>query len=338
MRAQAHGRQLRLPDHSTAEGPAQPVSETVDLRTLGHDREVPRMRADLLRVGYPCQNLSLKATTNHTIRHTSLRRREYVEAVVRRNLEDLDRILRWNARRGLRCFRVGQQLIPFASHPDFDVDWQARFRSALGRLGHLARALGIRLSMHPGQFVNPGSPSGPVRERSLAELRYAARLLSLLGAEDGVLVLHAGGVYGDRNAAVGRLRESLAGEREVLRFLALENDERCWSVADLLPVSEALGVPVVFDLLHHRLNPGGLTAEEAWELARATWRGRRPEVHLSSQAPGRAPGAHSTYVRRSDWEALRTVLGEEPVDVMVEAKAKGRAALRVLRWLQGLRA
>lgn len=293
---------------------------------------------ELLRVGYPCQNISLRASTNHTIRQTSLRRTEHLEAVVRRNLEDLERILRWNARRGLRCFRVGQQLIPFASHPEFDMDWQARFRSALGRLGHLAHALGIRLSMHPGQFANPGSPSGPVRERSLAELRYAARLLSLLGAEDGVLVLHGGGVYGDRSAAAGRLRESLEGEREVLRFLALENDERCWSVAELLPVAEALGVPVVFDLLHHRLNPGGLTAEEAWSLARSTWRARRPEVHLSSQAPGKAPGAHSAYVRCSDWEALRSLLREEPADVVVEAKAKERAALRVLRWLEGRRA
>ncbi|WP_018112482.1 UV DNA damage repair endonuclease UvsE [Thermus igniterrae] len=272
-----------------------------------------------LRLGYPCENLTLKASTNHTLRLASLRE-ERVQEKVGQNLLDLERILRWNPEHGFGLFRIGQHLIPFASHPLFPYDWEKAHGEELSRLGALARALGQRLSFHPGQYVNPGSPDPKVVERSLAELRYSARALSLLGAEDGVLVLHLGGVYGDRESTLRRFVENLRGEGEVLRYLALENDERLWGVEEALKAAEALGARVVVDTLHHALNPGRLSLEEALRLALATWSGR-PKVHLASQAPGKRPGAHAFRVAPEDWERLLLAL-PGPADIMVEAKGK----------------
>ncbi len=174
----------------------------------------------MIRVGYPCENLTLGATTNRTLRLAALGP-ERVQAKAEENLKDLERMLRFNAEHGLGLLRIGQHLIPFASHPRFPYDWKEAHGAGLRRLGGLARALGQRLSMHPGQYVNPGSPDPQVVERSLAELRYSAQVLSLLGAEDGVLVLHLGGAYGDREGALGRFVANLRGEGEVLRYLAL---------------------------------------------------------------------------------------------------------------------
>jgi len=273
----------------------------------------------VIRLGYPCENLTLGASTNHTLHLASLTE-ERVRAKVAENLSDLERILRWNASHGFRLFRIGQHLIPFASHPAFPYAWERAHGAELGRLGRLARALGIRLSFHPGQYVNPGSPNPQVVERSLAELRYSARALTLLGAEDGVLVLHLGGAYGDPRRALRRFVENLKAEREVLRYLALENDERLWPVEEVLKVAEALGVPVVVDTLHHALNPGRLSLEEALRLAFPTWRGR-PKVHLASQDPAKRPGAHAFRVLEADWERLLRAL-PGPADLMVEAKGK----------------
>ena len=245
----------------------------------------------MIRLGYPCENLALRASTNHTLRLASLSE-ERARAKVAENLRDLERILRWNPRHGFHLFRMGQHLIPFASHPAFPYDWERAHGEELARLGALARALGQRLSMHPGQYVNLGSPNPKVVARSLAELRYSARVLSLMGAEDGVLVLHLGGTYGDKPGALRRFVENLRGEGEVLRYLALENDERLWSVEEVLEAAEALGVRVVVDALHHALNPGRLSLEEALALAFPTW-GGRPKAHLSSQDPAKRPGAHA---------------------------------------------
>jgi UV DNA damage endonuclease len=281
----------------------------------------------LLRLGYPCENRTLGATTNRTLRLDRLTP-ERVLAKVEANFQDLERILRWNAEKGFRLFRIGQHLIPFASHPAFPYDWERVHREELARLGALARALGQRLSLHPGQYVNPGSPNREVVARSLEELRYSARLLELLGAEDGVVVLHLGGVYGDRKRAAARFVEVLRGEGEILRYLALEPDERLWTPEEVLEVAERLGVPVVMDTLHHALNPGRLSLEEALRLSFATWRGR-PKVHLASQDPAKRPGAHAFGVAQGDWERLLFAL-PGPADVMVEAKGKELAALPLL--------
>ncbi|WP_038057124.1 UV DNA damage repair endonuclease UvsE [Thermus amyloliquefaciens] len=273
----------------------------------------------MIRLGYPCENLTLRASTNHTLRLASLTE-ERVRAKVAENLKDLERILRWNREAGFGLFRIGQHLVPFASHPHFPYDWAKAHGEELRRLGALARALGQRLSMHPGPYVNPGSPNPQVVERSLAELRYSARVLELLGAEDGVLVLHLGGTHGDREKALRRFVENLRGEKGVLRHLAVENDERLWGVEEVLRAAEALGVPAVVDTLHHALNPGRLSLGEALGLAFPTWRGK-PKVHLASQDPSRRPGAHAFAVAEADWEGLLGAL-PAPADVMVEAKGK----------------
>jgi UV DNA damage repair endonuclease len=185
--------------------------------------------------------LTISASTNHTLRFASLRDGEKLRHVIAHNFADLERMLRWNADNGWALLRVGQHLIPFASHPVFPYDWAKEHETELRRLGELAKGLGIRLSMHPGQFVNPASPSRDVVERSLAELRYSATVLQLLNADDGVLVLHLGGVYGDRNSAMCRFVRALKGEKDILKFLALEKRRTVLDGAGCAPSRRTVG-------------------------------------------------------------------------------------------------
>jgi UV DNA damage endonuclease len=281
----------------------------------------------MIRLGYPAQNLTIPATTNRTLRLASLKDVEKLRGIVRENISGLRTILRWNAGRGIGLFRIGQGLVPFASHPAFPYDWEAEHGDELRGAGELARGLGIRLSMHPGQYINPGSPNQAVVERSLTELRYVARVFDLLGCPDSVLVLHLGGAYEDREAAARRFVEILGPEEQVLRYLAIENDERIWTVAEVTRAARFLGVPAIADTLHHALNPDGLTLEEALDLALPTWeaRGVRPKLHLSSQDPEKRPGAHAYSVDPLDWHALLCALDGRETDVMVEAKGKEHA-------------
>jgi UV DNA damage endonuclease len=142
------------------------------------------------------------------------------------NLLGLETVLRWNAEHSVNLFRIGQSLIPFASHPAFPYDWEAEHGDDLRGIGELARSLGIRLSMHPGQFIQPSSLRPEVSERSLAELRYAACIFDLIGSPDSVIVLHMGGAYEDRTASTARFVKTMRSETGVLRYLTLENDER----------------------------------------------------------------------------------------------------------------
>ncbi|MDP8901994.1 MAG: UV DNA damage repair endonuclease UvsE [Actinomycetota bacterium] len=286
----------------------------------------------MIRYGYPAQNLTLPATTNRTLRLASLADAEKVRALVWENLLGLETIVRWNAERGIRLFRIGQGLIPFASHPAFPYDWADEHGDDLRGMGALARSLGVRLSMHPGQFINPGSPNPETARRSIDELLYATRVFDLMGLDDAVVVLHLGGAYDDRPAAVARFVEALRAQEDILRYLALENDERVWTVGEIVGAARALGIAAILDNLHHALNPGGLSLAGALDLALPTWeaRGVRPKVHLSSQDPTKRPGAHAHSIEAEDWAAFLDALGGRETDVMVEAKGK-ELALPALR-------
>jgi UV DNA damage endonuclease len=281
----------------------------------------------VIRLGYPAQNLTIPATTNRTLRLASISDVRKLRGLVRGNIADVRSILRWNAERGISLFRMGQDLIPFASHPAFPYDWEAEHGEALRGVGALARDLGIRLSMHPGQYINPGSPRSEVVERSLWELRYVARVFDLIGNHDSVAVLHMGGAYADRTASAARFVGTLRPEEQILRYLALENDERVWTVAEVVENSRELGIPAIVDAFHHGLNPGNLALEEALDAALPTWkpRGARPKLHLSSQDPDKRPGAHAYSVDPRDWQALLAALDGRDADVMIEAKGKERA-------------
>jgi UV DNA damage endonuclease len=281
----------------------------------------------VIRYGYPAQNLTLPATTNRTLRLASLKDAEKVRALVWENLLGLEAIIRWNAARGIHLFRIGQGLIPFASHPAYPYDWADEHGDDLREIGALARALGVRLSMHPGQFINPGSPNPETAARSIEELRYATRVLDLLGSDDAVIVLHLGGAYDDRPAAISRFVGSLRPHGGILRYLAVENDERIWTVEEVCAAAGTLGIPAVMDNLHHALNPGGLSLGTALDLALPTWdcRGARPKVHLSSQDPEKRPGAHAYAIAEEDWGAFLDALGGRETDVMIEAKGKEMA-------------
>ena len=281
----------------------------------------------MIRLGYPTQNLTIPAGTNRTCRLANLPDAEKVRGLIRENLAGLRAILRWNAGHGVPLFRMGQSLIPFASHPQFPYDWAKEHGDELARSGELARSLGIRLSMHPGQYIQPGSLKPEVVERSLAELRSAARVLDLIGSPDSVLVLHMGGGKEDKVATSARFIEVVRPEEGVLAYLALENDERVWTVADVVKTARTLDIPAIADTLHHDLNPGGLNLEEAFDLSLPTWknRGARPKLHLSSQNPEKQAGAHAYSVDLADWRALVGALGGKEADVMVEAKGKEHA-------------
>ena len=142
-----------------------------------------------------------------------------------------------------------------------------------------------------------------------------------------MIVLHMGGAYEDKAASTVRFLEAMRSETGVLRYLALENDERVWTVPEIVKTARSLGVPVIADAFHHGLNPGDLTLKEALDLSLPTWevRGARPKVHLSSQDPEKQAGAHAYSVDLRDWYALLDALDGREADVMVEAKSKEQA-------------
>lgn len=167
--------------------------------------------------------------------------------VSRDNIRDLVKTIEWNGRHAIGLMRVSSDLCPFASHNE--VGWSVDLLSgdfAVAR--QRVKEWGGRLTMHPGQYTQLGSPKESVVTAAKRDLEVHASILDLLGAEDAVIVIHGGGVYGDRAAALQRLEEEIETlPPSVRNKLVLENDEISWSAEELLPLCKRLGVPLVFD-------------------------------------------------------------------------------------------
>lgn len=118
-------------------------------------------------------------------------------------------------------------MFPFASHElyGYSLDYCAPI---LAEVGALANRYGHRLTVHPGQYTQLGSPRDSVIQASIRELEYHAQMLNFMGiGPDGVMIIHGGGVYGDKEAALARIRKTVEEDlpKDVRDRLVLENDE-----------------------------------------------------------------------------------------------------------------
>lgn len=293
----------------------------------------------MIRWGLCCQFLDAPikyrtATHRYVSTLTPAARRAYLAAIARDNAAALLASVRQCRALGIGAFRINSQVLPLGTHPVSGytlerLDRTGTIREAFLEAGTLARELDVRLSFHPDQFVVLNSEREAVVETSIGELEFQAAIAELVGAD--VLVLHGGGMAGGVAAALARLERAVSRLSARARTrLVLENDDRQFTPADLLPFCERLALPFVYDVHHHRCKPDGLAIAEVTARAAATWGRREPYFHLSSPRDGWGggdPRPHADYIDVKDlpreWAGL-------DITVDVEAKAKERAVVRVM--------
>ena len=296
-----------------------------------------------MKIGYPCVNETLPCSAAGTFRLASYSP-ERLLATVAANLACLRQILEWNVAHGLLFFRMGSGIVPFGSHEVNTFPWQEHFAADFQSLGAYIRQHGMRISFHPDQFVVLNSPDAAIVRRSVAELVYQGSLLDLMGLDSTAkLQIHAGGAYGDKDAALARWTDTfhtLVPEAVKAR-LVVENDDRLYSLRECLGLHEMTGVPILFDNFHHECLHHGEPMREALRLAAATWHPTRDGVLMmdySSQAPGERKGKHTDSLVPALFEHFLADLDGLDVDMMLEIKDKEASAVRAAQLLraQGL--
>ncbi len=287
-----------------------------------------------IEMGYACLNTSL------SIRMKSLRLKtyqakgdSYLKELVLHNLSYLMECLKWNETNQVSFFRASSDLVPLATHHEMSFEWRrdSDIIDACQEIKSFAFSRGIRLSMHPGQYTLLNSPNEKVAVRSVEDLEYHREMAELLGVTD--LIIHVGGVYGDKQQAIQRWIKSYERLSEgVKKRLRLENDEKSYSIRDVLEISDKTGIPAVLDFHHHRILPS-MDTNEALERAVESWKAAGiPKVHLSSGRNGERDPGHHDLIQWPDYEAMcecvRTLSqNHQKIYVMLEAKKKEQAIL-----------
>jgi UV DNA damage endonuclease len=248
------------------------------------------------------------------------------------NAEALLESLKYCAANGIGCFRIGSSILPIKTHPlvGYSVEElpnAAAIIQTFRECGAYAAEHKIRTVFHPDQFVVLNSPRVEVVENSIRDLEYHAQVAEWVRAD--VINIHAGGAYGDKAAALETFARNLDRLPPAVRSrLTVENDDKIFTPSDLLPMCRSAGLPLVYDVHHHRCLRDQLTIEQATALAIETW-DREPLFHLSSPLEGWTgpqPHRHHDYIDVRDFpECWRNLTAT----VEVEAKAKELAVARL---------
>ncbi len=253
------------------------------------------------------------------------------------NLKDVLTMMDWNEENGIKVFRLSSDLFPHKSNENVD-DYGYEFAmDLLKKIGEKSKEYNQRITFHPSQYNVVGTPNEDCFRRTVLDLKYHADVLDLMElGDDSVIVVHGGGVYGNKELTMRRWCENYSKLPEnVRRRLVLENCERCFSIEDCLHISNIIKIPVVFDVHHHRCykfnNKNVIFKSESDYIPEIleTWKrkGIKPKFHLSEQGEGKC-GNHSDYI-----EEIPSYLLEIPkrynlnIDIMIEAKMKEDAIL-----------
>lgn len=284
-----------------------------------------------IRVGYACTPISIPYKTSRSFMLKNFNEKIFNECVSS-NIADLESILKWNIKNDIYMFRISSDIIPFASHPVNDIKWWDSFGRELKECGQIIKDNNIRVSMHPGQYTVLNSPNDEVVEKSIADLEYHCRFLDSLGVDySNKIILHVGGVYGDKTNAMENFKSNFNRlSTSAKKRLVVENDEKSYTIEEVLSICKQLNIPAVFDNLHHKLNPCNLELEEIIEQVKSTWKAEdgHMKLHYSDQDMEKRRGAHSKFVITKNFlDYVESLKGVE-ADVMLEVKDKEVSALK----------
>ncbi len=284
-------------------------------------------------IGYACLALGVPGTDirDCLIKNASETR---LRELISHNLSSLERMMDYNIRNGIRLYRISSDIIPFASSPVNAVPWTEEYAERLFIIGRKIMDSGMRVSMHPGQYTVLNSPNEKTADSTVMELEYHARFLDSLGLDrTHRIILHIGGVYGDKKTAKDRFCDRFLSLDDAVRSrLVIENDDKCYHVRDALDISLKCRIPVVYDNLHHQANPTPDKGSESDWIAECakTWQAEDgiQKIHYSQGSAAKKTGAHSLSVRTAAFLEFYESLGEGKPDIMLEVKDKNISAVK----------
>lgn len=214
--------------------------------------------------------------------------REKLNGIIEHNLTAQLRLIEYvgTLPKNLRMLRLSSDLLPFYSHSeaqDFyrQTDVRSVIETGFAQIGELARAKGIRLSLHPGQYCVLGSDKPHVVENSLAEFEYHADMIRMMGFgrqfQDFKCNVHIAGRLGIDGIRTIWPRLS----QEARHCITFENEEKTYGLNDCLQLADL--APVVLDIHHCWINEDYYIDPHDARVSHIidSWRGVRPAMHYS---------------------------------------------------------
>ncbi len=299
----------------------------------------------IFRLGYVAMTLSLEncspsGTVTYAV-YSKLKdepaRKVRLERVSKLNIDNTLRILKYNRAMDIQVYRLTSKLIPLATHSELaGWDYHIQFAEQFRQLGDYVKENNFRISAHPDHFtiLNPIKPE--VLQASINDLDYHVRLYEAMGLDDYKykLVLHVGGLYGNKCSSIERFKDNFVKLPDKIRKrIIIENDDKCFTAAEVLKLCQDLETPMVLDVHHHKCANNGEKLLDLLPDIYKTWDGEPfpPKVHFSSPKSEKEFRSHADYIDFADFMEFLNITKQvnRDIDIMLEAKMKDKALLEL---------
>lgn len=265
-------------------------------------------------------------TFTENLKHRTL------EELYRENLRRLHIALEFCHKRAIKLYRMSSGLFPLSDWEDnIGAGILESMGNDLARVGKKAEKLGVRIVLHPDQYVVLSSDSPQIVESSIKILARHAQTFDLMGLPKSpwaLMNIHGGKSQRRDNLikVISELPENIKGR------ITFENDENAYSSSEILEVCQRTGVPMVFDAHHHICHENldsydHPSVAQMFDAAKETW--EKPEwqlVHISNGEEAFSDRKHSDLIT-----AMPSVYREAPW-IEVEAKHKEEAIEHLRSW------
>lgn len=289
-----------------------------------------------MSIGYACLIVGIPGTKMSRVMKKNATPEKLTEVTLA-NLQAFEKMIDYNIENDIHLFRISSDIIPFGSSPVNQLPWWEIFQEHFERIGNKIKNSKMRVSFHPGQYTVLNSPNEETVARAIEDLRYHTKVLECLGLnQEHKIVLHIGGVYEDKKEASLRFIERYQQLDEAIKQrLIIENDDRLYNIQDVLWIAQKTGAPVVYDNLHHNVNPGpDKGTDEKWITeASKTWKKEdgKQKIHYSQQALDKRLGAHTATTYLEPFLEFYHQLPDKEIDIMLEVKDKNLSAVKCIQ-------
>lgn len=256
-----------------------------------------------------------------------------LDRVIISNLKALEDIIDYNIRNNIHFYRMSSKIIPLATKDDVVFDYVFRYKSYYDRIGKKILGSNMRVDFHPDQVCVLNSVKREAVDNAIEILKYHYNLLECMGIKDKVFVLHVGsGSFGKDNSIRRFINNFNRLPLYLRKCIALENDDKVFSVSDVIRISKDTGLPIVLDYHHYLCNKSDIDMQVILD----SWGEMTPKMHFSSSKNKRDFRSHSEYIDGDDFisfiEMLRVY--DRDVDIMIEAKGHDDALFRLIRYIR----
>ena len=297
-----------------------------------------------IRLGYVAISKALEnTTTSSTITYTNFEKEnkpyDKLYKIINNNLNSLIEILNYNIKNNLHFYRLTSKLIPLATHKEVNYNYIIPFKDKFLQIGNLIKQNNLRIDLHPDQFAVLNSTNKSVVDNTFKILEYHYKILNALNIKDKIIILHIGSNnFGKQNSIKRFINNFNKLPQHLKKCIAIENDDKIFTLNDCLYISDILKIPVVLDYHHFLCNNTGEKIEEMIQKVFLSWKNKTPKIHFSSPKSNlkKEFRSHNDYINVDTFIDFINKIKfiNKNFDIMLEAKAKDDALFRLVRQLK----